>query len=263
MLRSVGHGKGLSNMYKGFYNLTSAMLTQGRMLDVISNNMTNVATHGFKADRYTMSTFDQHVWSLVGNKNKVYTELGEQSFITAPSQLYTDFSQASFDETGQPLDFAIEGRGYFAVETDEGRIYTRNGNFSLDDEGYLCLPGRGRVLDPDGEPILLVTDKIRDDGYGGLFTENGGFLGRVGVFAFEDEEAMLEKNDRALFVSDAQPEVTLVTVHNGMLERANVDLVQQMMEMIASQRAYQSAAEVIKIYDELINKVTTNVGALT
>lgn len=251
-------------MYKGFYNLTSAMLTQGRMLNVISNNMSNVATPGFKADRYTMSTFDEHIWSLVGNKNKIYTDLGQQSFITAPSQLYTDFSQASFDETGQPLDFAIEGAGYFAVQTDEGTIYTRNGNFSLDGEGYLCLPGQGRVLNPEGETIRLVTDNFRDDGYGGLFTAEGGFLGRVGVFTFEDEEEMLEKNDQALFVADGGgAEAAFVKVHNGMLERANVDLVQQMTEMIASERAFQSAAEVIKIYDELINKVTTNVGALS
>ena len=251
-------------MYKGFYNLTSAMLTQGRHLDVLSNNMTNVATPGFKADRYTMAPFEEYMWSLVGNKNKVYTDLGQQSFITAPSQLYTDFSQASFDETGQPLDFAIEGKGYFAVQTDDGTIYTRNGNFSLDDEGYLCLPGQGRVLSPNEEPILLVTDKFRDDGYGGLYTETGGFLGRVGVFTFEDEEAMLEKNDQALFVAEGGgAEAATVAIHNGMLERANVDLVQQMMEMISSERAYQSAAEVIKIYDELINKVTTNMGALT
>ena len=250
-------------MYKGFYNLTSAMLTQGRYLDVLSNNMSNIATPGFKADRYTMAPFEEHMWSLVGNKNKVYTDLGQQSFITAPSQLYTDFSQSSFDETGQPLDFAIEGKGYFAVQTDGGTVYTRNGNFSLDDEGYLCLPGQGRVLNPDEEPIRLVTDRFRDDGYGGLFTQDGGFLGRVGVFTFEDEEAMLEKNDQALFVAEGGgAEAATVTVHNGMLERANVDLVQQMMEMISSERAYQSAAEVIKIYDELINKVTTNVGAL-
>ncbi len=248
-------------MFKGFYNLTSGMLTQGRKLDVVSNNMANVATAGFKADRYTASTFDQVMWTRVGNKNKAYTDIGEQSYITAPSQLYTDFTQASFDETGLPLDFAIEGDGFFAVETDYGRIYTRAGGFMLDDEGYLCLPRQGRVLDRDGEAIRLVTDKIVTDGYGGLYTEDGGFLGRIGVFAFEDN-GQLEKNEYAQFVSNEQPEAVQPRIHNGMLERSNVDLVQQMVDMISSQRLYQGCAEVTKIYDQMMNRITTEIGRL-
>ena len=111
-------------MTKGFYNLTSAMLTQGRYLDIISNNMANVATAGYKGDRFTYSTFEEVMWKLVGNKNKVYTDLGIQSWITAPSELYTDYSQGAPEETGQNLDFAIEGEGFFAIETDGGRVLT-------------------------------------------------------------------------------------------------------------------------------------------
>ena len=250
-------------MYKGFYNLTSAMLTQGKMLDVVSNNMSNIATSGYKTDRYTASTFQDKVWKLTGNKEKTYTELGTQSFITAPSQLYTDHSQGSFDTTGQDLDFAIEGEGYFAVQRDNGqRYYTRNGNFSLDDEGYLCVPGQGRVLGVSENPIQLITDKIKTDGYGGLFTQDGGFLGRIGVFGFAAPEEQLEKNDQGLFTAQADPAAVTVPLHQGLLERSNTDLVEQMTEMIASERAYQSAAEIIKIYDQLINRVTTEVGRL-
>ena len=248
-------------MYKGFYNLTSAMLTHGKHLDVISNNMTNVATPGYKTDRFTASTFQEVMWNLVGNKNKSYTELGEQSWITAPSQLYTDFSQGSFDITGQPLDFAIEGAGYFAIETDGGRVYTRDGNFALDDEGYLCLPGQGRVLNVAGNPMRLVTDQFEVDGLAGLYTEDGGFLGRIGIFDFANNEGLV-KNDQALFQGPGDGVITNVTVRNGMLERSNVDMVQQLTEMINTQRAYQSAAEVIKIYDEVIQRATTNVGQL-
>lgn len=249
-------------MFKGFYNLTSGMLTHGRNLDVISNNMTNVATAGFKVDRFTGSTFRETMWYRVGNKEKRYTELGEQSFITAPSQLYTDYTQGSFDETGLPLDFGIEGDGFFAIQTEDGdRVYTRNGSFSLDEEGYLVLSSQGRVLDGNGEEILLVTDKVETDDYGGLFTEEGGFLGRIGVFAFADN-AQLEKNERGMFTSEAEGQATVVKIHHGMVERSNVDWVEQMKDMISTQRAYQSAAEVTKIYDEVMTKSANDVGRL-
>ncbi|MBE7009202.1 MAG: flagellar hook-basal body protein [Ruminococcaceae bacterium] len=250
-------------MFKGFYNLTSGMLTQGRNLDIIANNMANVPTAGSKTDRYTFSTFQDVMWKRVGNMDRKYTDLGMQSWITAPSQLYTDFEQGAIEETGQPLDFAIEGDGFFALENADGeRVYTRNGNFSLDGDGYLWLSSYGRVLDRDGNPIRLVTDRIEGDDSGNLFTENGGYLGSIGVFRFEDN-GELEKNDYGFFVAQNEGEaVTDIRIHQKWVERANVDLVQQMTSMITAERAYQSAAEVTKIYDELIRKATEDVGRL-
>ena len=251
-------------MFKGFYNLTSAMLTQGHNLDVISNNMTNVATAGFKTDQYTFSTFQEVMWKRVGNMDRKYTDLGEQSWITAPSQLYTDYTQGALEETGQPLDFAIEGDGFFALETADGeRVYTRNGNFSLDDEGYLWLSGFGRVLNANGDTMRLITDRVTADEFGNIYTENGGYLGQVGVFRFEDNGA-LEKNDYGFFVSQADGEATVdgVKIHHKWVERSNIDLVQQMTGMITAERAYQSAAEVTKIYDDVMRKATEDVGRL-
>ena len=250
-------------MFKGFYNLTSGMLTQGRNLDVIANNMTNAATAGFKTDRFTFSTFQDVMWERVGNADRLYTDLGNQSWITAPSKLYTDYEQGTIEETGQPLDFAIEGDGFFALETPNGeRVYTRNGNFSLDNEGYLWLSGAGRVLDVNGSPIRLVTDQVTADQTGAIYTENGGLLGQLGVFAFEDN-GELEKNNYGYFVSEnAGVPTTDVVLHQKWVERSNIDLVREMTGMITAQRAYQSAAEVTKIYDELMTKATTQVGSL-
>lgn len=249
-------------MFKGFYNLTSAMLTQGRNLNVISNNMANVSTAGFKVDKFTYSTYQEEVWSRAGNKVKNYEQIGTMSFITAPSVLYTDYSQSSFDDTDLPLDFCIEGEGWFALETpDGGRAYTRAGSFSLDNEGYLWLSDLGYVLNSNEERIQLVTDQITADSLGQLFTSTGGYLGQIGVWAFEDNET-LEKNDYALFVTEEEPTINNVNVkiHQGMVERSNADMADQMVDMITSERAYQSAAEVIKIYDDLIDKATTDVG---
>ncbi|RKJ42274.1 flagellar hook-basal body protein [Acutalibacter sp. 1XD8-33] len=252
-------------MFKGFYNLTSGMITHGKHLDVISNNMANVATTGFKADTFTGQTFDEVMFSRVGNKDKEYIDIGNQSYVTVPSQLYTDFSQSSFDETGMPLDFAIEddGTGFFAIQTEGGVVYTRAGDFSLDDEGYLGLPDHGRVLDVNGEEILLTTDKITTDDYGRIYTKNGGFLGQIGVYVFENTDG-LERDPMGMFTAAGgpQPQVQPTRVHHGMLERSNVGLVQQMAKMITTQRAYQSAATLTKIYDQVMVHASDDLGRL-
>lgn len=252
-------------MFKGFYNLTSGMLTHGKNLNVISNNMANVSTAGFKADCFTGQTFDEVMYDIVGNKIKNYENIGEQSYITAPSQNYIDFSQASFDETGMPLDFAIEdldGRSFFAIQSDNGVVYTRAGDFSLDDEGYLALPDHGRVLDVNGEEIRLVTDKVQADDYGRIYTDNGGFLGQIGVYVFDNTDG-LEKDPMGMFnANGAQPQTQVVKVHNGMLERSNVGLVQQMTKMITTQRAYQSVATATKMYDQVMSHASTDIGRL-
>ena len=186
-------------MTKGFYNLTSGILSQSRRLDTVANNMTNLSTSGYKAEQYTDSTFQEVLISRVGNKDKSSpTVIGEESYILAPSQLYVDYSQGSLEETGLTLDFAIEGDGFFAIQTAQGVEYTRSGSFSLDGEGYLCLPAHGRVLGADGQPVYLATDRIRADQAGNLYTEGGGYVGRLGLYAFADN-GLLEKNDRRAY----------------------------------------------------------------
>ena len=151
-------------MFRGFYNLTSGMLSQGRRLDVVSNNITNISTAGYKADHYTDSTFQEVMLSRVGNKDKSRSqEIGQQSYILAPSELFTDYTQGGLEETGLPRDFAIDGEGYFAIDRDGQVAYTRAGSFTLDDEGYLCLAGQGRVLSNERQPIQLPTDNLYVD----------------------------------------------------------------------------------------------------
>jgi len=251
-------------MFKGFYNLTSAMLSQGRRLDVISNNMANISTAGFKADRYTDSTFQDVMISRVGNKDKtVSDEMGEETYILAPNELFTDYTQGSFEETGLPLDFAIEGDGFFCVAREGGETgYTRAGSFTLDEERYLCLAGQGRVLDTQNQPIQLTTDQIYADQSGRLYTEEGrNFLAALGVFSFPDNNA-LERNDRGLFMGDGAQASENYKIHHKWVERSNVIMVQEMVSMMSSQRALQSAAELSKIYDQVMTKASTDLGRL-
>ena len=251
-------------MFKGFYNLTSGMYTQQQNLNVVGNNLVNVSTAGFKQSRYTASTFDDVMYTRVGNKEKIYTDIGRQSYIRANSDIYVDYTQGVPEPTNIPLDFAIMGDGFFEIERldGEGMIYTRAGSFSLDDEGYLCFPGVGYVMDPEGQRIQLRTDKLDVDRMGNIYNkDNGGYLGSVGVYEFEDLE-QLEHNDAGFFTGDGAEAVENPYVLWKYLERSNSDMIQQMTEMLTCQRALQSAAQVSKMYDELMTKATTDVGRM-
>ena len=250
-------------MTRGFYNLVSGMLSQGRRLDVIANNMTNISTAGYKTEQYTDRTFDEVMVSRIGNKIKSPYETMEtyQSHILAPDRLYTDFTQGSFEETNLPLDFAIVGEGFFAIQTLDGVAYTRAGSFTLDNDGYLCLSELGRVLDDTGNPIQLPTDKLEVDKQGNLSTKGGEYLGTLGVYMFEDNQE-LERTPYGLFTGDGAQLNPEATIMNKWVERSNVDMVQEMVDMITTQRALQSAAQMNQIYDEIIKRAVNDLGRL-
>lgn len=249
-------------MFKGFYNLTSGMLSQTRNLDVISNNMGNISTPGYKTDTYMDSTFREMMFSRVGNRDKTGAEeIGPQTMALLPSMIHTDYAHGSPEETGQPLDFAINGDGFFQVQGQEGNSFTRNGAFIVDNDGYLTLPSRGHVLDRNGQPIYLGTDDIRVDAQGNIFRGDGSLAGRLGVFDFEEEyqDALVQQGE-GVYVSQAQAQPSDSPVMWKVLENSNVDVAREMTRMMSSQRALQSAAQVLKIYDQLMSKATTDVG---
>ena len=237
-------------MTKGFYNLTSGMLSQTRRLNVVGNNMTNVSTPGYKTEYYTDTTFDEVMINLVGNKDKSGSQpIGEQSYILAPDEAYVDYSQGGFEQTGLNLDFAIQGEGFFAIQTANGVEYTRGGSFSLDEEGYLYLPDHGRVLSITGQPLQLSTDNITADGYGRISTADGQYL-------VKNESGLFGANGQAAAAAGQTPVLWKWT------ENSNVDMIREMTLMMTSQRALQSAAQVLKLYDGILTKATSEVGRM-
>ena len=193
-------------MTRGFYDLTSGMLSQTRRLDVVGNNMTNLTTAGYKHETYTDTTFQEVLLSRTGNVDKSNpAPIGQASYMLVPSEMYINHDQGIVEETGLTLDFAIYGDGYFAIETDNGVEYTRNGNVSLDNEGYLYVPNHGRVLGMDQQPIHLDTDYIEADDAGRIYNaaDETLYYGRIGVFTFADPQQLVNY-ERVLFVATAQ-----------------------------------------------------------
>lgn len=284
-------------MVRGFYNLTSAMLTQGRRLDVVSQNMVNASTAGYKEDTYHHIAFEEFMVERIGNSHiQEGVDVGETHFKVVSSEITTSFEQGVLEETKLPLDFAISGDGFFAVEWDwevspynvvtgegeepreipepeydaEGNeipqmetiiSYTRSGQFSLDNEGYLFLPNFGRVLDENNNYIYLGTDQVECDRFGNITSKlTGEELATLAVFSFEDNNE-LQRDPRGLFISDAPPVVAEdYEIFHKYVERSNTTLMEQMVKMMEAQRAYQSAATVSKIYDEMITKAATEIG---
>lgn len=250
-------------MFKGFYNLTSGMLTQERHLNIVGNNLVNISTAGFKEQRYTATTFDDVMYSRVGNKKKDYTDIGRLSYKRVTSEITTTFDQGTPEPTNMPFDFAIYGDGFFAVQGDEGEIfYTRSGSFSLDDNGCITYAGLGHVLSSDGQRIEPGTDNIEVDEQGNITdAATGEVYGQLGVYTFEDT-AQLERNDQGMFTGEGAQAVENPRIFWKYLERSNSDMVRQMTELLTCQRALQSAAQVSKIYSDTVDKIANNIGSM-
>ncbi len=236
-------------MFRGFYNVTSAMLTQTRRLDVISQNMVNGSTAGYKEDTYHHIAFEDYMVESIGNTHETpaTAELGGTHFKIVSSEITTNFEQGALEETTLPLDFAIIGDGFFAVEWDwevspyntplaEGEAaqyhyqfageseydedgnriydtetvigYTRGGSFSVDNEGNLYLANFGYVLDPEHNRIQSGTDHVTADREGNIYHDvTGDLVGTLGIFRFEDN-SLLERDPRGLFMSTEEPDAT-------------------------------------------------------
>ena len=137
-------------MYQGFYNLASGMLTQSRNLNTISNNMVNIQTPGYKNETMVSSTFKEEMLYRTGKYNKENpTQLASVSKIKTAKQVYTNYDQGGMEQTDGIYDFALNGNGFFCIQTSQGIRYTRNGSFSVDKDGYLVLNQAGRVLNKE------------------------------------------------------------------------------------------------------------------
>ncbi len=243
-------------MFQGYYDLTSNMITQNRNLNVISNNMTNVSTPGYKMDRIMQSTFRDEMIYRYDRDGK--TAVGTVSRMNIADERVTDYTEGGIRETGDALDVGLTGNGFFVIDTGEGPVYTRDGSFNLDNEGYLTMPGIGRVQGTNGA-IRLTTDNIIIDKQGNIISEDGNqFFGTLQIVDFADY-GQLTKISGSVFRANAQPQAADrgTTVTQRYLEDSNVSMAEEMTRMISSQRILQSSAQLLKIYDQLEAKMVT------
>lgn len=250
-------------MSRGFYTLASGMLTQQRKIDVSGNNIANINTAGYKRDQAVTTNFG----NLLINKyrqdgiNKEALPIGNVSVIRTMESTNTVYSQGSLEETGRDTDFAILGQGFFAVNNNGQVLYTRNGSFNVDEEGYLVLEGTGRVQGESGD-IYLGTDKF-DFNQDGSIIVDGEAADRIAVYDFADYNS-LNKYGEGMFISQAQPElIDNPSLANKTIERSNVDATEELTAVISAQRALQTAAQALKIYDLVQEKSVNEIGKIS
>ncbi|NLK63609.1 MAG: flagellar hook-basal body complex protein [Tissierellia bacterium] len=249
-------------MSRGFYTLASGMLTQQRKIDASSNNIANLNTAGYKKEQILTSNFGSMLINKYKQKGIIEeaTPINNVSMIRTVTENNTIHSQGSLEETGNITDFAIIGPGFFAVENNGQVLYTRNGSFNIDEEGYLILRGGGRVQGEFGE-IYVGGDKF-DFAEDGTIIADGEVIDNIAVYDFPDYNT-LNKYGEGLFIADTEPDlVEYPYIRNRTIERSNVEATEELTNIIASQRALQTAAQALKIYDMVNDKAVNEIGKI-
>ncbi|MGD7043010.1 flagellar hook-basal body protein [Jeotgalibacillus proteolyticus] len=276
-------------MFRGFYTVATGMIAQQRKTEMLTNNMSNVNTPGFKADQSSMRAFPDMLLSSLGESKIPSQNGGTLSNSPVVGALNTGvymqetmphFTQGDVRETGLSTDIALvqgnmpinedtgrAGAIFFALENEDGADrFTRNGNFTLDGQGFLTSSEGYYVLDEAGNRIELQNDRFTVQ-ENGVVTQDGQNVARIGVTYSEDPMNLIKEGNGLLRAPDdavlenayASEEISF-SVSQGSLERSNVDSARTMTDMMTSYRAFEANQKVLQAYDRSMEKAVNEVG---
>ncbi|TVM18831.1 flagellar basal-body rod protein FlgF [Oceanidesulfovibrio indonesiensis] len=258
-------------MQSSMYSALFGALTSEHRLDIIANNLANANTSGFKREQYTFE--DTFVAYAHDNIMEPSLDLRQKKLFPPPVHLArpriagfkTDFSQGGLKQTGSQLDLAIQGPGFFKVQGVGGdEYYTRNGNLHKNIDGEL-VNSRGDRLLGVGGPVVMPEDvSIIEFGPDGQIFADNELVGQVQVVELEDPQ-VLEKLGHNLFrTKDGLAAVEVEPVNSqvvqGFLESSNINVVEEMVNMIETQRAFEAYGKVISETNDTDTKAIQRVG---
>jgi flagellar basal-body rod protein flgF len=270
-------------MIRGWYTGASGMQAQQNRLDVIANNLANVDTTSFKREVAVSKNFSELLLRRVNDDGVLKNPFGSQD--VAPivgklglgvetNEIFTEFEQGSLKQTSSPSDLALEGKGFFCVETPNGEQYTRNGNFMVGVEGYLMTKEGYPVLGENGRLFLQDMEfTVRQDGdvYARPITDSEAdatFVDRLKVVEFENERFLLKKGSSFYIDTELSGEAISAegpargVVVQGYIEASNVNVVNEMVKMIEVNRAYEANQKTIQSQDSMMSKLWNDVVRL-
>ena len=224
-----------------------------RRMDITANNLANVATSGFKADELLTEEVEDTGATALDAPNDV--------LFVRDIGLTRDMSQGEIAMTGNPLDVAIEGNGFFMIEGPSGPLYTRDGAFTIAGDGKLTTSDGHAVLSSGGSPIVLDPQgESPSIGRDGTIRIAGIEAGRIGVASFSRPSALEKVGDNLWAAVDQAPGQFDGVVVQGALEGSNVRPVLELTRLIEISRAYQSAAKIVSAADDLRQRAIDRLG---
>lgn len=264
-------------MVKGLYTAYTGMINEQNRMDIMTNNLANADTNGYKKEGSTAQSFAD-TYAIKIKDTSAFNQprtLGEISLGVHIGETYRDYGQGSFQVTDNDCDLAIAGNGFFAISftNKQGQTsikYTRDGAFAVNKDGYLVTKDGDYVLNQNGAMNsnpgaasyirIDPNQKFIIDDYGNIW-QNNEVVGRVGLVDFADYN-YLEKYGENLFqtVDGAQVMAADATIEQGVIEASNVNVVTEMVDMITITRAYEANQKIIQTVDSMLDKAVNQVG---
>lgn len=256
-------------MVKGLYTAYTGLRNEQNRMDIMTNNLANASTVGFKKEGSTSQSFDTVLAyklkdTSVGVGNAQY--LGVNNPGVKIGENYTDYSQGSYRITNNTFDLALDGDGFFAIEFtnlagETSTKYTRAGNFTLNNQGFLVTHDGDYVLGTGNRRIQLdplLEAEITNDG---VISQNGRQVARIMVTDFEDYD-YLERYGETFFqpIEGAKTTNSSAEINSGCLEMANVQVVSEMVNMISITRQYESNQKILQTIDRSLDIAVNNLG---
>jgi flagellar basal-body rod protein FlgF len=237
----------------GYYAAFSGLLARTEALDAVASNLANSGTKGFRAEREYFRSAIMGPEALGSQLNRAVNDFG----VIGGNKL--DFGQGALAPTGNPLDLAIEGQGFFAIQTKNGIRYTRNGQFQrAAPNGTLTTAEGEPVLDSQNRPILMPQGEITISSEG-VLSVDGAVVSNLGLWNFASTDSITPEGiNQYAPVNGAKPiATTAASVHQGALESSNQDVIQGTMQLILVQRQAEMMQKAVTIFNTDFDKTAS------
>ena len=274
-------------MLRSMYTAATAMTANARRFDVITNNVTNVETKGYKADTLVTKSFRDMLITRINDPSVyVYNNVGPHNLGVHIDYTSTSFAQGGLEETGVSTDLALDGDGFFVVEYipmtlipptaedlldedytpeyEEGEPeyrYTRGGTFAVDADGYLVTPDGYFVQGQSGSIYVGSTDFTVNAN--GEILVDGEVEEQLRLVRFSDNQLLRKAGDNlytVIYPDENEPEDVTIEVRQGFLENSNVDLAREMVSMIEVQRHYEINQRVLRMLDDSLGRAVNDIA---
>ncbi|MDP4153141.1 MAG: flagellar basal-body rod protein FlgF [Bacillota bacterium] len=246
-------------MIRALYTSADGMLTQSKRMDVVTNNITNMDTAGYKSEELLSRSFEDLLINRINDPaTGSLSTVGQINNGAHIDQVNIRFEQGPLEETKNNTDIALEGDGFFAIQAPAGERYTRAGNFSVNNNGFLVTSEGNYVLGQNG-PINVGNTNFTVDKNGTVNSQNGTYQLRIVSFA---DNGALYKEGSGLYSNNGGSAIipSSCQVKQGFLEKSNVDVAKETVNMIQISRNYETNQRIIQMLDNSLGKAVNDIA---